>query len=721
VEVVDVRPHAEPRPLDPGADSPSWTPRIRLVSWVLVALGLALLIVAVTSHVLRLQRQTAAGRQLSRARAVDYGAAIDRELRTFPPIVEELAAQLNAGRLGPENLGPGLAAVLQSHPTVFEVGVAYQPFATGSGVRLFAPHAARSGAGGAIEAFQLERRYDYTTYDWFKQGIVKAGWGEPYFGSATKTLVVGYQIPFFGSGDSGQAPIGVVRINLSLAGVRSLVSAVSVGRTGYGFLLSSQGLYLSHPLEQYVTKRFDALPGAGSSTARDAVQRALNGTATETDEVSTVNGQAVMRVLQPIPVTRWVLGVAFFKDELTLESQDIRRAFMRIMMCGLLLAFGLTLVGFRVHEGLHRRLWSAAITFGALLAAGIFAMWWLTLNYPDRNGETSTPILDSAGLQKFVAPHLEKSAASSAGAPLEIPTGMLVRTMRLLDASNVVVTGEVWQRIPRAARETMTPGVVMPDAESTAFDAISTRQVGDDDILGWTFKASLREPSQWSSKYPFDRALVRVRMMPRMSARPTILVPDLQSYQLLTPSTLPGIEGTMILPGWRLDHSYFSYLAQDPATAAMRNGQDRTLPYDLVFNVVAQRRFLDPFISSVLPIIVIVCLLFGLLIVGSKQATKVTATGFKATDVIRASAALLFPALIAQVNLRSKVGASELIYIEYFYFILYASILAVAANAIVFTLSASGIVHHRDNLVPKLLFWPAIVGACFAVSLVFLY
>jgi hypothetical protein len=123
----------------------------------------------------------------------------------------------------------------------------------------------------------------------------------------------------------------------------------------------------------------------------------------------------------------------------------------------------------------------------------------------------------------------------------------------------------------------------------------------------------------------------------------------------------------------------------------------------------------------VLPIIVIVCLLFGLLIVGSKQATKVTATGFKATDVIRASAALLFPALIAQVNLRSKVGASELIYISKLHFILYASILAVAANAIVFTLSASGIVHHRDNLVPKLLFWPAIVGACFAVSLVFLY
>jgi cache domain-containing protein len=720
VNVVDVRPLAEPHPLDLGADSP-WPPRIKLASWVLVALGVALLIAAAASYLVRLQRQTAEGRQLSRTRASEYSAAIERELRAFPPIVEDLAAQLNAGRLVPANLEAGLAAALRSHPTVFEVGVAYLPFATGPGVRLFAPHAARSAAGGGVETFQLERRYDYTTYDWFRQGIVKAGWGEPYFGAATKTLVVGYQSPFFRPGDPQQQPIGVVRINLSLAGVRSLVSAVSVGRTGYGFLLSSQGVYLSHPLEQYVTKRFDALPGTGSQTERDAVERALKGTASETDEISTVNGQQVMRVLQPIPVTGWVLGVAFFKDELTLESQEVRRAYMSIMMCALLLAFGVTLVSFRVHEGLHRKLWSAAITLGALLAVGIFAMWWLTLNYPDRNGETSTPILDSAGLQKFVMPHLEKAAASPAGAPLEIPTGVLVRTIRLVDANNVVVSGDVWQRIPRAARDTIAPGVVMPDAESTSFDPISTRQAGDDDVLGWMFRASLREPSQWSSKYPFDRALVRVRMMPKASTRPAILVPDLPSYRLLTPSTLPGIEASLILPGWRLDHSYFSYLAQDPATVAMRNGQDKALPYDLVFNVVAQRRFLDPFISSILPIIVIVCLLFGLLIVGSKQATKVTATGFKATDVVRASAALLFPALIAQVNLRSKVGASELIYVEYFYFILYASILAVAANAIVFTLSASGIVHLRDNLVPKLLFWPAIVGACFAVSLAFLY
>ena len=60
-------------------------------------------------------------------------------------------------------------------------------------------------------------------------------------------------------------------------------------------------------------------------------------------------------------------------------------------------------------------------------------------------------------------------------------------------------------------------------------------------------------------------------------------------------------------------------------------------------------------------------------------------------------------------------------YIEYFYFILYTAILGVAANALTFTLAGSGVVQVRDNLIPKLLFWPAVLGGCFAVTLAFLY
>jgi len=62
-----------------------------------------------------------------------------------------------------------------------------------------------------------------------------------------------------------------------------------------------------------------------------------------------------------------------------------------------------------------------------------------------------------------------------------------------------------------------------------------------------------------------------------------------------------------------------------------------------------------------------------------QRAVRAAATGFKVTDILKAAVSLLFPALVAQVNLRSR------------------------------------------NLIPKLAFWPVILGACFAVTLVFLY
>jgi len=215
---------------------------------------------------------------------------------------------------------------------------------------------------------------------------------------------------------------------------------------------------------------------------------------------------------------------------------------------------------------------------------------------------------------------------------------------------------------------------------------------------------------------------MRLRLLPRSGAVPVVLVPDLQAYELLVPAALPGVEGTIILPGWEIDHSYYSYVRQSlSTTASTPTAQDRTLGHDLAFNIVAERRFLNPFVSSVLPVIVILCLLFGLIIIGSKESKKVAATGFKATDILRASATLLFPALIAQVNMRSKIDANQIIYIEYLYFVLYLAILGVAANAVLFTLKTDGFAQVRDNLIPKLIFWPIILGACFGVSLVFLY
>ena len=690
-------------------------------AWLLAAVAAGLIAFTSLAHSRHLRERETGARAMARDRAATAARFIETKLNAMSPMATALAADLSSGALTPADLPARLRADLARDPQVFEVGVAYAPYAMDPKVKLFAPHAAREAA--RINFFPLEDRYDYTKSEWYTAGF-KGGWGEPYFGAATQTLVVGFTAPIYKVGDTAKTtPIGVARVNLSLDNVRDLVSSVSLGQTGYGFLLSKKGVMLSYPIEDHVRRGRNMIEFSHSLSdpVRAALtEQALRGEHSEGLATSGVTKEQMWLVHEPIKLNGWVFGISIFPEEVSLEAREGRRGLIRILASVLLFAFALSLIVFHFELGDHDALWGIAISAGAILVFGIGVVWALTLRYPDRNGEQSVHILDEAALQAFVKTH-EAALPAGVKPPIQIPTGILVRTLRFIDANDAVVTGSVWQKIPTARKGDVRPGVELPDGEAVDMRDVATRVQGDYEVTSWNFKATIREPSEWSRKYPFDRALIRLRLTPKGAPPGLILVPDLSAYELLMPSAMPGVEKSLILPGWTLDHSYYSYLATTLGITDDAPGGDQALDYDLGFNIVTSRRFLDPFVSSVLPIIVIVCLLFGLLIVGSKNNVKVAATGFKATDVLRASVTLLFPALIAQVNLRSRVGATEVIYIEYFYFILYIAILAVSANALAFTLKTDGVVQHRDNLIPKLAFWPAILGACFVVTLGFLY
>ena len=61
-------------------------------------------------------------------------------------------------------------------------------------------------------------------------------------------------------------------------------------------------------------------------------------------------------------------------------------------------------------------------------------------------------------------------------------------------------------------------------------------------------------------------------------------------------------------------------------------------------------------------------------------------------------------------------------YLEYFYFITYAAILGVAALSLRTPLKFdSKILQYKEMLVPKVLYWPVILGFLLAVSVVTFY
>jgi hypothetical protein len=706
----------------PRADSAPFKAQPFLIVVILCVLsGLGAIVLGV-QHVYMQRSALQNAQNTARRVALDQVAIINARLQKLTPVAEGIAADLTSGALKPEDVTPRLRKALEDYPDFFEAGIAYIPFGKGPGVRLFSPHVSRDGA--RINEFRLEERYDYTTYDWYKDGMAVAAphWGEPYLGGATKTLVVGYSVPFYRKGDPGKTPIGLVRTNLSLDRIHKIISTLGLGETGYGFLLSRKGVYLSDPVEEYMRDQrtiFEVARLHDDPGRQRLGEKVVAGQPGREEGISGVTGQATWMFTEPVSVTSWSLGTVFMQAEMSVEPQLLRRSLIRIACCSMVFLFLLSLVWYRVHEATDRALWNTALTTAAIFLAGIAFIWGLTLHYPDRNGEVGVHIYDDSSLQKFL--NMNVKSAEDIQPVEQVKTGIFIRTVRFGTANDVSVTGQIWQRYATEYKD-FTPGFMLPNAETLEVKEAYRLDQGDNQVVGWDFKATLREKFEGSIKYPFDRAMVRIRIAPRGFYKNLVLVPDLESYQLLVPASLPGTDKALVLPGWNLASTYFVYSPMEMGTTfGVPMSLEQEKGQEFGFTMVAQRQFLDPFISSVLPIIVVASLLFGLLLIGSKQSHKITATGFKATDIVRAGVALLFPVLLAQVNLRSKIGSSNIIYIEYFYFVLYTAILGVAANALLFTLKGHGISQYRDNIVPKLLFWPSLLGACFGVTLVFLY
>jgi hypothetical protein len=116
--------------------------------------------------------------------------------------------------------------------------------------------------------------------------------------------------------------------------------------------------------------------------------------------------------------------------------------------------------------------------------------------------------------------------------------------------------------------------------------------------------------------------------------------------------------------------------------------------------------------------VVVVFLLYAVLMIASREADKTELFGFSTSNVLTFCAALFFVVILGHIDLRSNLSSSEIIYLEYFFFVMYLAILAVSVNSILFVSHASvSLIQYKDNLIPELLYWPAITGMLLAITL----
>ncbi len=253
--------------------------------------------------------------------------------------------------------------------------------------------------------------------------------------------------------------------------------------------------------------------------------------------------------------------------------------------------------------------WVAAV-FSVLCMVTVSVIWISEQDEPYDRAPDET-VITTAGEALGFAQANAHTGVDNDDPATYIPTGVMVQALEFKGPYTLQMAGYLWQRYP-ANREDIDRAVVFPEADTTVFYKVFEVEQGDEVLVGWSFKTTLRERFDYGP-YPLDRQELSLRIWHVDFEKNVFLIPDINGYVDLNPNTLPGIDPQLVLENWKVEQSYFSYrLATYNADFGIL-GYDPTVPNpELYFNIGTERYLLGPLFSQGIAPFIILLQLFVL-------------------------------------------------------------------------------------------------------------
>lgn len=383
-------------------------------------------------------------------------------------------------------------------------------------------------------------------------------------------------------------------------------------------------------------------------------------------------------------------------------------------------------------------LWFASVV-ASLLLLGLLSYQWTKARQfdPSSNQMTSQARVDKV-LEQY-AKDMNLAGADVAG----LNTGAFIQSLSFSDTSEVYLTGYLWQRylndLPddpyapwkQSCEHDYLPWV-LPDRVRLGDDkeprlAYSEEiwgESGDNEsapprlgmLCGWFFEATLRQAFNYR-RYPFDNTIISLRIWLRDPHMNVVTTPDFPAYPGGTGyDDLFGINEQMVLSSWERKNTFFTYTyldAQNTNLGMLDLDMIEKNP-DLNYRFVIKRKLVDSMVEHLLGIFVVMILLYATLLVISRDEKKAERHGFNTAMVLGACSALFFVILISHIQLRTQFTGTSVVYLEGFYYLAYLLLIMTTVNTYLFSENPNpltAVLHYRDNIVPKLLYWPVVLSS----------
>ncbi|HHV71881.1 MAG TPA: methyl-accepting chemotaxis protein, partial [Clostridia bacterium] len=157
---------------------------------------------------------------------------------------------------------------------------------------------------------------------------------DPVVSASTGSVIINVATPI--RNDSGQI-IGIMAGSILMDTINDIVAGVSLGESGYGYMINKQGLVLAGPREEDILNR--NILEEDNESLKQAGQRMVNGE--KGYSIYELDGTERYVAFAPVASTGWALAVAVPYEELTKSVGQLLRSAVLVGIITLVVAAGI--------------------------------------------------------------------------------------------------------------------------------------------------------------------------------------------------------------------------------------------------------------------------------------------------------------------------------------------------------------------------------------------
>jgi len=268
---------------------------------------------------------------------------IESMLRGVEKVPTNYAALLSAGNYEAEDIATLPERMVSANPEIYGAAVAFEPGAMTAGNHYFAPYCYRKADGCLANVMLGHESYHYFTMDWYQipKELNRAAWTEPYYDEGGGNMIMAsYSVPFYKERQGEKRFQGVVGTDIALFGLQEIVSSIRLYKSGYAFLISRNGVFITHPDSSLIMTNsiFSIADEENSSLLRSIGKDMIRG---GEQMVALQSGLLLtskcLLYYAPLSSIGWSLGIVVSEDELYESVHQLGRAVILIGLSGVFL------------------------------------------------------------------------------------------------------------------------------------------------------------------------------------------------------------------------------------------------------------------------------------------------------------------------------------------------------------------------------------------------